>query len=50
MHPDDPSVTPVLTRIGWFFWRSWNRVLCATAGHRRKPNDFCGRCGLPLDE
>jgi hypothetical protein len=48
MHPDDPPTTPLLTRIGWFFWRNWNRAVCATRGHDGEPRRFCNRCGLPL--
>jgi hypothetical protein len=48
MEPDDSATPPLLTRIGWFFWAGWNRVLCAVSGHRPDPDNFCDRCGLPL--
>lgn len=48
MEPDDYAEPPILTRIGWFFWRNWNRVVCATRGHDLEPNKCCARCGLPI--
>jgi hypothetical protein len=49
MQPDDDYVEPpILTRIGWFFWTKWNRVVCATRGHDAPPAGICNRCGLPL--
>jgi hypothetical protein len=44
-HIDDPGV---LTRVGWFFWRNWNRVVCVTRGHDLSDNFICQRCGLPV--
>jgi hypothetical protein len=48
MSDDDYREPNLPTRIGWFFWRNWSRLLCATLGHPEKPNGCCARCGLPL--
>lgn len=45
---DEYTEPGILTRIGWFFWRNWNRLVCATRGHDVKPNYICRRCGLPV--
>jgi hypothetical protein len=44
-HTPEPGIA---TRVGWFFWRNWNRVLCATRGHDLAENYICRRCGLPI--
>jgi hypothetical protein len=48
MVPDTDPQPNLLTRIGWFFWAGWSRLVCGTRGHRPDADDFCERCGLPL--
>jgi hypothetical protein len=48
MVPDTTPQPSLLTRAWWFIWAGWNRVVCATRGHRPDADDFCERCGLPL--
>lgn len=43
----DPNL-PLLTRVGWFFWRNWNRAVCAIRGCAPDEVGFCRRCGLPV--
>jgi hypothetical protein len=48
MNEDQTTQPGIATRIGWFFWRNWNRFACATRGHRLAGSCICQRCGLPV--
>jgi hypothetical protein len=48
MGEEHDAEPPILTRIGWFFWRNGNRAVCATRGHDLSDTCICQRCGLPI--